>query len=34
MPVQTVALDQSNRWDVLRQVRLSARGRPAQCCRL
>jgi len=30
--VRTVALDQSNKWDFLRQVRLSAQGRPAQCC--
>jgi hypothetical protein len=32
VPVRTVALDQSNKWDVLRQVRLSARGRHAQFC--
>jgi hypothetical protein len=30
VPVRTVALDQSNKWDVLPRVRLSAQGRLAQ----
>ena len=32
VPVLAVALDQSNMWDELKQVRLSARGGLAQFC--